>query len=264
MPSYLFHSQGLGSFTPYLTPETLFAFDLDGTLAPIVEDHASAKVPKKIAHALRRLMGLAKVAVITGRSRRDAISILGFEPQVLIGNHGAESPFSDNSRNWEFVQTCLKWREMLHDALFYEPGLEIEFKGESISIHYRKSADPEQALGLIHKVVEVLEPHPKLIGGKYVVNLLPQQAFGKGSALESVMERVGAKNAIYFGDDETDEDVFRLEHDGILGIHVGRDESTAAAFYLNQQSEMLELLESMIAILERRFEEGAGCEAALS
>lgn len=67
---------------------------------------------------------------------------------------------------------------------------------------------------------------------------------------------MGATNAVYFGDDETDEEVFRLERDGIFGIHVGRDDDTAAAYYLNQQSEMLELLESMIAIIERRFEEG--------
>lgn len=253
MPSYLFHSQGLSSFAPYLTSDTLFAFDLDGTLAPIVEDYSAAKVPKKIGNALRRLMGLAKVAVITGRSRKDAIGILGFEPHFLIGNHGAETPFSESPRNWDFVQTCLKWRERLHDALYYEPGLEIEFKGESVTVHYRKSDDPEGSLGLIHRVVEGLDPRPKVIGGKYVVNLLPQQAFGKGNALELVMDRLGAKNAVYFGDDETDEEVFRLEHNGIFGIHVGRDDSTAAAYYLNQQSEMLELLETMIAILERRF-----------
>lgn len=249
MPSYLFQTQELEAFARYVAPDTLFAFDLDGTLAPIVEERTAAKVSKPIRIVLQRLAGLAKVVVITGRSRGDAIAILGFEPLLLVGNHGAEWPAAE-SRNWQFVQLCLKWRERLHDELFYEPGVDIEFKGESLSVHYRKAADPEHALSKIHAAIDSLDPPPRRMGGKYVVNVVPMEASGKGGALATAMERLGATRAVYFGDDETDEEVFRLKRDDVFGVHVGKDDQSAAAYYLNQQSEMLELLNSMVALLE--------------
>ena len=255
MPSYLFHSPGLAALARYATPDTLFAFDLDGTLAPIVEEHGAARIANPVRITLQRLVGLTKVVVLTGRSRKDAQAILRFEPHLIIGNHGAEWPPEDTSRNWQFVQDCLKWREQLHDGLFYEKGVEIEFKGESISLHYRKADDPDHALSLIHAAIDRLEPAPRLIGGKFVVNVVPAQAMGKGEALAAAMERLGATRAVYFGDDETDEEVFRLRRDDVFGVHVGEDDRTAAAYYLKQQSEMLGLLNSIVGILESQRED---------
>lgn len=259
MPTYLFQSQELAAFARHVAPDTLFAFDLDGTLAPIVSEFNEAKVAKPVRSALQRLSGLARVAVITGRSRQDAIGILGFEPHMVIGNHGAEWPGQETGRRWELVQLCLKWRDRLHTALFYEPGIEIEFKGESLSLHYRKSQDPDGALAMINAAIDDLEPRPRTIGGKYVVNVVPTGAFGKGEALAAAMEELGCSRAIYFGDDETDEDVFRLGRGDVFGVHVGRNDLSAAAYYLNQQSEILGLLYSMVGILETCCESGRQC-----
>jgi len=258
MPSYLFQSPGLATLALYATPDTLFAFDLDGTLAPIVEEYGAARVPNPVRTTLQRLVGLAKVVVITGRSRKDAQAMLGFEPHLIIGNHGAEWPPGKDSRNWQFVDCCLKWRNQLHDALFYERGIEIEFKGESISLHFRKTDDPDRALALIQAAIDQLEPSPRKIGGKYVVNVVPGEAWGKGDALAAAMERLGSSRAVYFGDDETDEEVFRLKRDDVFGVHVGKDDRTAASYYLNQQSEMLGLLNSLVGMLESQSEE-ANC-----
>ena len=259
MPSYLFHSQQLAAFARYVAPDTLFAFDLDGTLAPIVEEYTEARIAKPVRSALQRLMGLAKVAVITGRSRQNALAMLGFEPHLVIGNHGAEWPGQEEQRKWEYVQLCLKWREGLHTALFYEPGVEIEFKGESLSLHYRKAPDPERAATMIHAALDDLEPQPRRIGGKFVVNLAPQGALGKGEALAAAMEKLNCTRAVYFGDDETDEEVFRLQRGDVFGIHVGRNEESAAGYYLNQQSEMLGLLNSIVGVLESYCESGPEC-----
>jgi len=260
MPSYLFQSHQLAAFTRYLAPDTLFAFDLDGTLAPIVEERSAASIPKPIRNALQRLAGLAKVAVITGRSRKDAQSLLGFQPDLLIGNHGAEWP-GEEGRNWSHVQLCLKWRERLHDHLF-QHGVDIEFKGESIALHYRKTEDPDRALALIYEAVALLDPPPRLVGGKFVLNLLPGEALGKGDALALAMERLGCSKAVYFGDDETDEEGFRLKRGDVFGVHIGEDRHSAAAYYLNQQSEMLGLLNSMVGILEAALEHTDDKEAA--
>ncbi|MBC8019256.1 MAG: trehalose-phosphatase, partial [Verrucomicrobia bacterium] len=135
-------------------------------------------------------------------------------------------------------------------------GVEIEFKGESISLHYRKADDSEKALSVINAAIEKLEPSPRRIGGKYVVNLLPMEALTKGEALIAAMDMFGFKRAIFIGDDVTDEEVFVLKDVDVFGIHIGKDDQTAATFYLNKQSDILELLNSMVGILELHREEG--------
>jgi trehalose 6-phosphate phosphatase len=248
--SYLFSPEGLSALAGHVAPDTLFAFDLDGTLAPIVDEYNAARVAEPVRTTLERLAGLAKVTVITGRSRKDALEILGFEPHLLIGNHGAEWPADPESRNVEFAQLCTEWRERLQEMLSGVRGVEIEFKGESLSLHYRKSIDRDGALSRIDAAIWELSPSPKRIGGKFVVNLVPMDAFGKGEALKAAMEKLGFTRAIFFGDDVTDEEIFQLGNVDLLGIHIGKDDRTAAAYYLNDQSEMLGLLNAMVGILE--------------
>jgi len=249
-PSYLFNSQELATFARFVAPDTLFAFDLDGTLAPIVEEYGAAEVAEPVRATLQRLVQLAKVVVITGRSRKDAEAILGFEPHLVIGNHGAEWPSDNDTGNREVVERCLKWKAQLQDLLSDEQGVEIEFKGESLTLHYRKAADPDKTLARLHAAVDALEPGARRFGGKFVVNVVPLEALDKGDALAAAMERLGSPRAVYFGDDETDEEIFRLKRDDVFGVHVGKNDGTAAAYYLNQQSEMLGLLNSMVGILE--------------
>lgn len=259
-PSYLFNSDGLVTLARYVAPDTLFAFDLDGTLAPIVEDYTAAQIAEPVRATLERLAKLAKITVITGRSREDARRILGLDPHLLIGNHGAEWPSRGGTRNWRFVSCSLRWRDRLHDLLFYEQGVEIEFKGESLSIHYRKSSDRECALSRVDAAIEKLAPSPKRIGGKYVVNLVPADAFTKGEALVAAMDMLGLKRAIYFGDDVTDEEVFQMKCVDLFGIHVGKDDQTAAPYYLKKQSELAGLLDSMVGILETQRDIESTCD----
>ena len=253
--SNLFTSEGLAGLAGFIARDTLFAFDLDGTLAPIVEEHADAKVADPVSFTLRRLAGLADVAIISGRSRKDARAILGFEPQLIVGNHGAEWPNGQNLRNRQFVLVCTVWRERLQVMLNDVPGVELEFKGESLSLHYRKADDRVKTIRLIQAAIDKLVPSPRIIGGKFVINLLPMEACTKGQALVSAMEHFGSKRAIYFGDDETDEEIFKISHADILGIHIGKDDRTAAQFYLVNQDDILGLLNSIVGIVEARIRE---------
>jgi trehalose 6-phosphate phosphatase len=248
--TYLLSPEGLAALAAQVAPDTLFAFDLDGTLAPIVNEFNAARVAGPVRSTLERLAGLAKVSVITGRSRKAALEILGFEPHLLIGNHGAEWPDGPDSRNVEFVELCTAWRKQLQERLCGVRGVEIEFKGESIAIHYRRATDRVGALTRIDAAIADLDPAPKRIGGKYVVNILPMEARGKGDALVAAMEMFGVKRAIFIGDDVTDEEVFTLESVDMLGVHVGKDSLTAAPYYLNDQAEMAGLLKAMVGMLK--------------
>lgn len=237
--SYLFSSEGLVALARYVKPDTLFAFDLDIALLPIAEEYSAMHVAEPVRMTLLRLMNMAKVTVITGRSRKDALTALGFAPHQLIG-----------SRNWQQIKICLKWRERLYDMLLDVQGTEIEFKGESVSLHFRNADDPEKAISQINAVIEKLEPCPRRIDGTFVVNLLPDEALTKGEALLSAMKHFDSKRAIFFGCDESDGELFRLSCADIFGIHVGENSQTTASYYLGKQAEMLGLLNSMVGILE--------------
>lgn len=258
MAKSLFSNDGLVALARYVALDTLFAFDLDGTLAPIVDDYTAAKVEEPMRTTLKRLIDLAHVVVITGRSRKDALGILGLEPHLLIGNHGAEWPSGDTSREWGHVRCSLKWQEQLHNKLFGVQGIEIEFKGESISLHYRKADDPEQAVALLTAEVDKLDPKPRIIGGKFVINLLPMEAFTKGEALIAAMDSFNVKRAMYAGDDVTDEEIFQLRGVDLFGIQIGDGTQTAAPYYVSKQSELLGVLNSIVGILELHEE---GCYA---
>lgn len=254
----VYTSAGLAALAKFITLDTLFAFDLDGTLAPIVDDYTTAQVPEPVRVTLKRLASLAKVAVITGRSRKDALEILGFEPQLLVGNHGAEWPRDSNSRNVQFVQWCISWRERLTEMLGAVQGVEVEFKGESISLHYRRAIDQESAVSHIDTAIKKLSPGPRRIGGKYVVNLMPMEALTKGEALLAAMDRFRLERAMFFGDDVTDEEVFQLKRVDLFGVHIGKDVHTAATYYLDSQSDILGLLNCIVGIIE--FLSGGGAK----
>jgi trehalose 6-phosphate phosphatase len=129
-------------------------------------------------------------------------------------------------------------------------GVEIEFKGESLSLHYRMADNVENTLSLLDAAIEKLVPPPRRIGGKFVVNLLPMDALTKGDALVAAMEMFGLQRAIFIGDDVTDEEVFKLTNVDVFGIHIGKDDQTFAPYYLKRQSALLGLINSMVGILE--------------
>jgi trehalose-6-phosphatase len=54
-----------------------------------------------------------------------------------------------------------------------------------------------------------MEPAPRIVLGKSVINLIPAGAPHKGVALLELMVHLKIQCALYIGDDDTDEDVFR-------------------------------------------------------
>jgi trehalose 6-phosphate phosphatase len=245
----LLHPEGLATLQRYAEHDCLFAFDLDGTLAPIAVHAWEVALAPGLRSALKRLDELAGVCILTGRSREAALSILALDLRLVIGNHGCEWPPEIRPRNPEFIETCLIWRDRLAARFSRETGVEIEYKGETLAIHYRKAVEPLLTLERIEEAVRQLDPAPRVIGGKFVMNLLPWEAQTKGSALVEAMKLKGAGRAIYLGDDLTDEEVFKLDTAEVLGVHIGQQES-AAHYYLHAQSEVETVIKLMVQMLE--------------
>lgn len=248
---YLFSAEGIVELHAFIDSATLFVFDLDGTLAPIVPDPAGISIPEEVRQRLIQLNDMAPVAVITGRSRADAMTHLGFTPRFLVGNHGAEGLPGEETAGQDYAGLCREWQRQLELLLPDMParGISLEAKGESVALHYRQATDPVKAQDSILAAIACLTPLPRVVSGIFVENIAPQNAPHKGAALEVIMAHLGCGRAIFVGDDVTDEDVFHLRNPAILGIRVGIDQESSAGYYLQGQHEMVRLLREMIAPL---------------
>lgn len=240
----------MSALARYVRTDTLFAFNLESILAQNIAEYSLVYITNPVKASLQRLMDVANVMVFSWRSHNDALDILGFEPHLLTGNYGTAPRSQGNSRNWENVKLCLKWREQIYDMIGYIKGLEIEFFGESILLRFCKADNPELALSLINAAIENLNPQPRKIYGKLFVHLLPGNTITRGENLLASMELFGSRKAIYFGEDEADEEVFGLIDVDVFGIHIGKDENTEASRYIQSQSDLPGLITSIVGILE--------------
>ena len=242
---------GLSVLRAFITPQTLCAFDLDGTLAPIIDDPAAVALPAAVRQSMQQLCSLAPVAVITGRGCDDARSRLGFAPRYLVGNHGLEGLPGSQVNLAAFRLLIERWQQELHRLLPVSllSQLIFEPKTGSLSLHYRHAADPAGAHQALLEAIHQLEPQPRYVGGKYVENLVPQGGAHKGDALLRLMEHSGAGTALFVGDDVTDEDVFRLADPSILSVCVGTERPTAAHHFVQDQASMAVLLEQLMPLV---------------
>lgn len=226
---------------------TVYGFDFDGTLAPIVRNPVDARISCATNTLLKELNDISSVAIITGRSIMDIKCLLPFTPKYLIGNHGIEGLLDDIS---------LKEIEVLTDAIkknlssqirgeWKEHGIYIEDKKYSLSLHYRNSASTQNAEDILERFFHNSSAI-RIIKGKMVLNVLPNTNDCKGSAFLKILKLENAKCGIYVGDDDTDEDVFSLRDPRIIGIKIGHIGNSSASFYLENQEEINELLENLI------------------
>ncbi len=225
--------------------KTLYAFDFDGTLSKIVRDPESACMIDSTAKLIRELSGLAPVAIVSGRSLDDLKRRLPCQLSYLVGNHGLEGLGKNGTSLVKAQETCRTWRPSLLNVDLGN-GVEVEDKQYSLAIHYRKSRNKKVAKEKIRNIVDKLDPVPRIIAGKSVINLLPATAPHKGMAVLEILEKSGASHVFYIGDDDTDEDVFSLPDERIMTVRVGEKRSSLAKFYVKRQSEINQLLKLII------------------
>ena len=242
---YALSTAGLARLRAFFVRDTLLAFDIDGTLAPIVDRPWDARVPVELQRGLKALAARAPVAIVTGRAIEDARPMLGFTPRYLIGNHGAEGVPGQEHVSEQCARVCRAWLDELStgsEAWRDVDGIVLEDKTYSLTFHYRHAKDHGAALRLLVARTAALLPLPKLIYGKKVLNLLPPGAPDKGEALTALLNEAHCKRALYVGDDASDERVFRLRSPSILSVRVEPDEASAANLFLKGQSDVVGLI----------------------
>ncbi len=199
---------------------TAILLDVDGTLAPIVEDPEEAAVPEPTREILRELAGrYALVACVSGRSSADAARIVGVEQAFYVGTHGLElAPGAEVWRDQiERFAKAIEW-----------PAEWSENKGVSLSLHYRRSDEPEQARRDLERIAEsAQEVGLRTRFGRMTLEVLPPVDADKGTAVRALLEERGLKRALYAGDDTTDLDAFRALEGLELGVCVALSSSEA-------------------------------------
>ena len=126
----------------------------------------------------------------------------------------------------------------------------IENKGVTLSLHYRHVCNIKSAHKTILEAISKLDPQPRRIGGQFIENLLPAGAPDKGIALRFLMDKSGCRKGFFVGDDETDEDVFRLNAENIFTVRVGMNAFSDALFYLHNQDEITRLICEINSVLK--------------
>ena len=90
----------------------------------------------------------------------------------------------------------------------------------------------------------------RAFAGKMVINVVPQGAPDKGTAMLRLVAQCGAPCAVFVGDDVNDEPVFACAPDDWLTVRVGReDPETRANFFLDSAAEVGMLLDRMLVHL---------------
>ena len=230
--------------------------DFDGTLSPIVDDPASACPLPGVPEALEALTpryGL--VGVLSGRPVAFLEQLLP-AGMVLSGLYGLEVLRDGTRTDHPYAGS---WREVIEDVArssvsLGPPGMQVESKGLSLTLHYRSRPELAAAVGewaAAQAARSGLLARP----ARMSVELHPPIAMDKGTALEAVTDGLSA--VCYVGDDLGDLPAFdaldRLAERSVhtLRVAVGSAEAPEALLQradlvLEGPVEVLSLLRSLV------------------
>ena len=158
------------------------------------------------------------MAAISGRSAPDTRRLVGLPDLLYIGNHGMET-IEPGAAEPTVIPEAAPYAAAIDAALDTVerrlagrfPGLLVERKGPTGSVHVRQTADPFAAERAVEETLrEVASPAGlRITRGKRVIELRPPVDMDKGQALIAQIRRRGLAGALYLGDDRTDVDAFR-------------------------------------------------------
>jgi trehalose 6-phosphate phosphatase len=173
-----------------------------------------------------------------------------------VGGHGVEMRLlSEGEVQSALVKPLnpnLKKRFAAIGAL--SPGILIEDKGYSLAIHYRLAPQAEEAIFKAVAAIRADLPDApiEVLNGKFVVEI-KHEGFSKATAVRTLMKQppFAGRQAIFLGDDVTDETVFGIMPDlEGLAYSVGR-KAQGVAGHFDSPHDVRAWIASMIKISPR-------------
>jgi trehalose 6-phosphate phosphatase len=239
--------------------------DYDGTLAPIVEGPAAAQMGPAMQYVLIALAQHPRyrVGIVSGRALADLRTRVEGRGLYLAGNHGLEIEGPgisyEHPEVWRLRPELDALAQAMKGDLEAIPGAWVEDKGLTLSVHFRRvpaASVPEVKARLNKRAIPGIDARRlALRTGKAVLEIRPRVQWTKAEAVRWILEQVrierpaASRLALYLGDDDTDEDAFRVVTSAGVGIVVGNDRHGSAANYYVESTEEVEQLLTVLSML---------------
>ncbi len=209
-------------------PLALF-LDVDGTLLDLAARPDEVVTPAglitTLAQAERKLAGA--LALISGRSIEDVDHLFAPLRLRVSGVHGAEIRLEPNAPTTPTMVGDLPHSLLaaLRLAVDPFPGVFVEDKRFSFTVHYRLSPSAERPLRkIVGQLVESFSTPVEIMDAHYAIEI-KSPCFDKGRAISAFLSNstFRGRMPIFVGDDTTDESGFALvSARGGLAYSVGR------------------------------------------
>jgi len=230
---------------------SLWVFDFDGTLSPIVPDRNEARLHRECDRMLRFLARSPwnRVAVLSSRTLDDVVSRVPVPGIYVGGASGLEWRLPGGHRIGPGAasETLLAARRKAVFPLFEEiatvPGVEIEDKGWSVAIHYR-NASPRSFRRRVSLFQRLRNRNGiKVFRGPEVVEVQMLGYGGKSAGVRRLCRLSDwdpdRESVVYAGDDENDAVAIRwVLSKGGTGIVVGNRITVPQAFHVEGPSDL--------------------------
>jgi len=229
-------------------------FDFDGTLVPFARRPEQVEVSQRTRRVLDRLARQrhVRVFVISGRRRANLQHHLGIPGIGYLGLYGWESDAKPPALPARITDALFEARAWLADRAKCHPGLWIEDKQVSLSVHLRDIK--VRARPMIRRELDLLSrrlrPAIHLFHNRLDSEFVPRFVAGKGVTLTRLLARPDLNGALpmYFGNDASDEPAFAAINDG-LSVIVGSRGPTRALYAIPQQRTLVDTLVRLEALL---------------
>jgi len=214
--------------------------DFDGTLAEIADHPTQASLGDSMREALSACMRRhdTELAIVSGRAIDDLRKTVDLSGLLLVGNHGLEIEGPDLPRfvHPDLPHYAARLRELaraLEEGA--EAGVWIEEKGASLTLHYR-GATPRLHAAIAERACRIVRQAGfQAREALCAVEARAPTGWDKGHAVLHVLRaRHGPAwseevRVVYAGDDDTDEDAFRVLQGLGVTLRVGQAERATLA-----------------------------------
>jgi trehalose-phosphatase len=229
--------------------------DYDGTLTPLCEHPSKALLAEPMRRAIEACVARqhTDVTIVSGRSLADIMKMVGMDSLTYAGNHGLEvhGPGMPDFRHDDVEHFHRKTVEL--GASLSEiavAGAWAEVKGPTLTFHFREVETDLQSRVAAQASAIITAAGFQARNAHAAIEARPPIGWDKGRAVLHILKtRYGLSWAesvrpIYVGDDQTDEDAFRVLSGLGATFRVGSADTATAA------DRRLRDVESVRALLE--------------